>query len=54
MGLTRSESAYKLQLASINRDFFLTQAHNLLETNLQFKIPPRVTELYRSLKTLDC
>jgi hypothetical protein len=54
MGLTRSESAYKLQLASINRDFFLTQAHNLLEINLQFKIPPRVTELYRSLKTLDC
>jgi hypothetical protein len=54
MGLTRSESAYKLQLASINRDFFLTQAHNLLEINLQFKITPRATKLYWSLKTLDC
>jgi hypothetical protein len=54
MDLTRSDSVYRVQLASINRGFFLRQAHNLLAINLQLKIPPRVTELYRSLKTLDC
>jgi hypothetical protein len=40
MDLTHSDSVYRVHLASCNRGFFLRQAHNLLEINLQLKIPP--------------
>ena len=39
MDLTRSDSAYRVQVATIKCCFSLMQAHNLLEINLQFKIP---------------
>ena len=54
MGLTGSDTAYRVQEAPIKRGSFLRQAHNLPEINLQFKIPPRLTELYWSVETMDC